>query len=661
MDGLLPDVVSRDEIAGAVPEGSEQDIQENAQEFKGRTRLTREDGPSCGSLLDAISTARFQQRLVALVGEKEGLSHRVVGLEQKLKRADTLLQGALDDKEDLQAALRGAERKLQEAEAVSERNQACLDAENKRYDLLVRVADDQAAESSRRIGEQAQEIHALSEQLSAANSTMSSFHTLQKSSEELIDSFHKKVAEVSHLLEHVRQAEAICRSTMVRVAEEQRSLRAQLSALEHAQLSSNHAGNLHLLVKEAREATTEKQALVDQKIKELDGVKQQLILSEEGREGAITSMKELQRINRHHEELLQKRDELLNEQCRQVEGLLSKNLLLTETNGRLCGELRQKRAVIHLLLREIGHADALAHSADRLAEVNSRTETAELAATQVQLLLLQDELRASETARVRLRVAHADAAAQLALAQDELRQRPSCMKEDGLREQAPKSTYKIDEGAGGNSNDMTQSVPLVQGSESGAWMVTRSDASPSTHDLNRSSDSARQEASTNDRDSQPCKPEYQDDVALETLVLAQQGADRGSHLQSAKCAWCADVLFGVVEYCNGCNKPFHTACANQKRPRKTLTVAVAAAGVDYLFASCCDTGLDEQAGQGGAASEIVNLEIGATSPLLLPSSIARWCELELADDAWGAVASAGMGGKQIVVAAPRRACLHRKM
>ncbi|EOD41163.1 hypothetical protein EMIHUDRAFT_448706 [Emiliania huxleyi CCMP1516] len=113
--------------------------------------------------------ARFQQRLLSLVGEKEGAERRVQELERSVHHAEATLKAALDSRSVVQANLRASERRIQEAEAAADRHLAAVESEKQRYAILARLADDQAAESKAKISAQGEQLHVLNEQLGAAN------------------------------------------------------------------------------------------------------------------------------------------------------------------------------------------------------------------------------------------------------------------------------------------------------------------------------------------------------------------------------------------------------------------------------------------------------------------------------------------------------------
>lgn len=560
------------------------------------------DQPACSSLLDAISTARFQQRLMALVGEKEALSRRVRSLEQKLARADVALQSALDDKSDTQAAVRAAERKLQEADAVSERHRAALDAQKARHELLARLADEQATEATRRIGEQAQQIHALTEQLSSATSNLGGLRACQRSSEELIDSFHTKIAEVSFLLENMRQAERVCRSTMVRVAEEQRGFRSQLSALERAHLLVEGRTRLGSLLREARETAEANDALATQRQHELDLAARQLQMTRDGHQDVLAVARQMRQAAGERDAQLRQKDQVLNEQSRQADGALRRNMFLTETNDLLRGELRRKEAVVQLLLREIGHADALAHSADRLAILNTRAESAEVVAARARTVALHDELRESAEARQRSAEAHAAMTARLAEIEEDLLQ---CrLQIDEYKRLAEVS--KIGDADGKDEKDGIFSIdyppvhsqlnsegtrtPLKDGllasaSQPRGKMVhvdTTEAAADAPADVEFESSSPVLDhgigtsgfggmAGHPPDPVQPAKRPHAaslpDDGQYITLGHASAASETNPTQAPAQtCTKCADVLFGLIEYCSACHMPFHNMCT-QTFPR----------------------------------------------------------------------------------------------
>ena len=86
--------------------------------------------------------ARFQQRLLSLVGEKEGAERRVQELERSVHHAEATLKAALDSRSEVQANLRASERRIQEAEAAADRHLAAVESEKQRYAILARLADD---------------------------------------------------------------------------------------------------------------------------------------------------------------------------------------------------------------------------------------------------------------------------------------------------------------------------------------------------------------------------------------------------------------------------------------------------------------------------------------------------------------------------------------
>ena len=175
---------------------------------------------------------RHQQRLLSLVGEKEGAERRVQELERSVHHAEATLKAALDSRSEVQANLRASERRIQEAEAAADRHLAAVESEKQRYAILARLADDQAAESKAKISAQGEQLHVLNEQLGDANRAVGTLRAHQSSSDQHIESFHAKVSEVTLMLETVRAAERTCRGTVGRIVEEQSSarLRGELGA-----------------------------------------------------------------------------------------------------------------------------------------------------------------------------------------------------------------------------------------------------------------------------------------------------------------------------------------------------------------------------------------------------------------------------------------------
>ncbi|EOD41191.1 hypothetical protein EMIHUDRAFT_97438 [Emiliania huxleyi CCMP1516] len=227
------------------------------------------DGTPTQPLLDALSTARFQQRLLSLVGEKEGAERRVQELERSVHHAEATLKAALDSRSEVQANLRASERRIQEAEAAADRHLAAVESEKQRYAILARLADDQAAESKAKISAQGEQLHVLNEQLGAANRAVGTLRAHQSSSDQHIESFHAKVSEVTLMLETVRAAERTCRGTVGRIVEEQSSARLQLSAIERTQASVVGRAKLVAQLKAAREVAKEKDALSSSRLEEM--------------------------------------------------------------------------------------------------------------------------------------------------------------------------------------------------------------------------------------------------------------------------------------------------------------------------------------------------------------------------------------------------------
>ena len=251
--------------------------------------------------------------------------------------------------------------------------------------------------------------------------------------------------------------------------------------------------------------------------------------------------------------------------------------------------------VTQLLLRELGQADALAHSGDRLAVVDERADGAEWMAARARAATLEAEVKASQEAEERASEQHAAALALLAATQDELDQ---CRRE--LLEAQEEAQGELDEALAAARVPLTEQASMEsdrstlqqRGGGSAALPEEAEDSISSDARPPRALDQLRPPEHPAPHEQQqgwlgvhgqtpgpahPLQPEADDASGLGGAVSASNkrpveattgpdeelGDDATAASMPERCAQCNDELFGMVERCSSCPKAFHRSCVRR--------------------------------------------------------------------------------------------------
>ena len=248
-----------------------------------------------------------------------------------------------------------------------------------------------------------------------------------------------------------------------------------------------------------------------------------------------------------------------------------------------------------LLLRELGHADALAHSGDRLAVVDERADDAEWMAARARAATLEAEVKASQEAEERASEQHAAALALLAATQDELDQ---CRRE--LLKAQEEAQGELDEALAAARMPLTEQASMEsdrstlqqQGGGSAALPEEAEDSISSDARPPRALEQLRPPEHPAPHEQQqgwpgvhgqtpgpahPLQPAADDASGLGGAVSASNkrpveatagpdeelGDDATAESMPERCAQCNDELFGMVERCSSCPKAFHRSCVRR--------------------------------------------------------------------------------------------------
>ena len=162
------------------------------------------------SMLEAISAARFQQGLLALVSEKHSFEKRSSELQFKLSEALRAIKQEQDCKDTARSELQAADQKREEAIANVAAQRLAMNDERARHTMQLTLLKKEATVAQEKIRKQGQLIHAQELQLRSRVSECSTLRAFKESAEVLIESFQVRLEEVQSLLETVSQSELAC-------------------------------------------------------------------------------------------------------------------------------------------------------------------------------------------------------------------------------------------------------------------------------------------------------------------------------------------------------------------------------------------------------------------------------------------------------------------
>ena len=201
----------------------------------GSKSLTSSRTASSTDVEEAISVARFNRNLLALVTEQDSSTRRIEELEKALQQAQQQYKSQVAQTAVVEAKLREATGRHEESQQERLRAEKAAEDERSRHALTRRTHETSSAGALTKVSEQGQKIHSLEEMLRSKESECVKLKQFQESAQGLIGTFREKLSEVGAATDLAVEGERSCRETLRSVREEQAYIRSLLEECKERQ------------------------------------------------------------------------------------------------------------------------------------------------------------------------------------------------------------------------------------------------------------------------------------------------------------------------------------------------------------------------------------------------------------------------------------------
>ena len=331
---------------------------------------------------EAISVARFNRNLLALVTEKDSSTCRIEELEKALQQAQQQYKSQITQTAVMEGQLREATGRHEESHQERLRADKSAEDERSRHALTRRAHETSSAGVLTKVSEQGQQIHSLEETLRSKESECVKLKQFQESAQGLIGTFREKLSEVGTISDLAVESERSCREALSSVREDQSHIRSLLEACKERQSLAVSSEKLKQQLRAAHEEAGESQMRTTQCEERLQQTLQQLERVQEAEASARASCAEKSAHFDQQQAQLQRAERQLAMHNDLLNRALKRGMTVGEKNEQLIGRLLRSDAVVKMLQRELMHAEAetngtTVHAAATLEAQATRVRTAE--------------------------------------------------------------------------------------------------------------------------------------------------------------------------------------------------------------------------------------------------------------------------------------------
>lgn len=197
--------------------------------------LTSSRTASATDVEEAISIARFNHDLRALITEQNSSTRRIEQLEKALQQAQQQYKSQVAQTAVVEAKLREATDRHEESQQDRLRAEKAAEDERSRHAQTRRMHETASAGALKKVSEQGQKIHSLEEMLRSKESECVRLKQFQESAQGLIGTFSEKLSEVGAVKDRAVEGERRCKETLRSVQEEQAYIRSLLEECKERQ------------------------------------------------------------------------------------------------------------------------------------------------------------------------------------------------------------------------------------------------------------------------------------------------------------------------------------------------------------------------------------------------------------------------------------------
>jgi hypothetical protein len=197
--------------------------------------LTSSRTASSTDVEEAISVARFNRNLLALVTEQDSSTRRIEELEKALQQAQQQYKSQAAQTAVVEAKLREATGWHEESQQERRRAEKAAEDERSRHALTRCTHETSSAGALTKVSEQGQKIHLLEEMLRSKEVETVKLKQFQESAQGLISTFREKLSEVGAQSDLAVEGERSCREVLRSVREEQAYIRSLLEECKERQ------------------------------------------------------------------------------------------------------------------------------------------------------------------------------------------------------------------------------------------------------------------------------------------------------------------------------------------------------------------------------------------------------------------------------------------
>ena len=225
---------------------------------------------------EAISVARFNRNLLALVTEQDSSTRRIEELEKALQHAQHQYKSQVAQTSVVEGKLREATGQHEESQQERLRADKAAEDERSRHVLTRRTHEESSAAVLTKVSEQGQQIHSLEEMLRSKESECVKLNQFQESAQGLIGTFREKLSEVGTMSDLAVEGERFCKEALSKVRDGQSHIRSLLEACKERQSLAVPSEKLKQQLRAAHEEAGESQMRTAQCEERLQQTLQQL-------------------------------------------------------------------------------------------------------------------------------------------------------------------------------------------------------------------------------------------------------------------------------------------------------------------------------------------------------------------------------------------------
>ena len=342
---------------------------------------------------EAISVARFNRNLLALVTEQDSSTRRIEELEKALQQAQQQYKSQIAQTSVVEGKLREATGRHEESHQERLRADKAAEDERSRHALTRRAHETSSAGVLTKVSEQGQQIHSLEEMLRSKESECVKLKQFQESAQGLIGTFREKLSEVGTISDLAVESERSCREALGSVREDQSHIRSLLEACKERQCLAVSSEKLRQQLRAAHEEAGESQMRTTQCEERLQQTLKQLERTQGAEASARASCAEKSAHFDQQQALLQRAEQQLAMHSELLNRALKRGMKVGEKNEELIGRLLRSDAVVKMLQRELMHAEAETNGATVHAAATLEAQAARVRTAEAREAMLSDQLK----------------------------------------------------------------------------------------------------------------------------------------------------------------------------------------------------------------------------------------------------------------------------